>query len=140
MTVAVTEQPRWRRVRGPLVLAGGLVGATWALHARDPHRTHSWGVCPLYAATGIYCPGCGGLRAVNDISRGHLAQALHSNLLVTLGYPVGVALLVWIVARRWRGKPTSAARRPWVAWTALVVALGFMVLRNTPYGMALAPV
>ncbi|BBH16258.1 hypothetical protein Back2_05450 [Nocardioides baekrokdamisoli] len=136
----VGTQSRWQRVRGPLLMTGGLAAATLALRARDPHRTHSWGVCPLYAATGIYCPGCGGLRAVNDITRGHIDHALHSNVLVTLAYPVGVAVLVWIVVQRWRGKPTSAAPRPWVVWTALVVALVFMVLRNTPYGTALAPV
>ena len=135
-----TGSTRWQRVRGPLALSGALAGATLALRARDPHRAHSWGVCPLYAITGIYCPGCGGLRAVNDLTRGHVLQALHSNVLVTVGYPVGVALLAWLVVRRWRGKPTSAAPRPWLGWAALVVALAFMVVRNTPYGTALAPV
>lgn len=120
--------------------AGGLAVATLALSARDPHRTHSWGVCPLYAATGILCPGCGGLRAINDITRGHLTEALHSNLLVTLGYAISVAAVSWMLVQRWRGKPTSAASRPWVGWAALVAALCFMALRNTPYGAALAPV
>ncbi|MFI2707066.1 DUF2752 domain-containing protein, partial [Nocardioides sp. CER28] len=60
---------RRERLRLPLLTVGGLGAATLALYLRDPHQRGSWGVCPLSLA-GIYCPGCGGLRAVNDLTHG----------------------------------------------------------------------
>ena len=71
----------------------------WALHVRDPHVTHSWGVCPLYAVTGVYCPGCGGLRGVNDLTNGNLGAAASSNLLLVILAPVALVLLGRLGAR-----------------------------------------
>ncbi len=68
---------RWDRVRAPLVTIGGLGLATLALHLRDPHVGGSWGICPS-AAMGFWCPGCGGLRAVNDLTHGEVASAASS--------------------------------------------------------------
>jgi hypothetical protein len=112
-----------------------------ALHFRDPHQHGSWGLCPLYATTGIYCPGCGGLRAVNDLTNGHLGAALSSNILVTLMIPVAVlGLSVWALDR-WRGHYRSV---PWSRLRPLVVSLVtvmflFAIARNTGAGAWLAP-
>ena len=38
----------------------------------------------FHAMTGLWCPGCGGLRAVHDLTHGHLVTALHENALVVL--------------------------------------------------------
>jgi hypothetical protein len=112
-----------------------------ALHVRDPHQAGSWGFCPWYAVTGTYCPGCGGLRAVNDLTHGEVVSAASSNLLFVASLPfVGVA---WVrsVAVRWRG-----AYRPLPPWTApalgtlaLVLIAVFMVVRNLPFGSWLTP-
>ena len=134
-------QTRRERLRAPLVTIGTLSAATLALHLRDPHERGSWGVCPL-SLLGIYCPGCGGLRAVNDLTDGDVKAAASSNLLVTVGIPIAVvALALWAV-RSWRGVPARrlparAERALW--WAGAVVALAFMVLRNTPPGAWLAP-
>jgi hypothetical protein len=143
MAVPVAPPPltRRERVRGPLLTVGALAAATLALRLRDPHRHGSWGVCPLSLA-GIQCPGCGGLRAVNDLTHGDLAGAASSNLLVTLGVPVAaVVLALWVVAA-WRGGPPprlprGLARR--LGYAAAAFALCFAVLRNTPWGAWLAP-
>ena len=90
---------------------GGLALATLALHLRDPHQHGSWGFCPS-AAMGIYCPGCGGLRAVNDLTNGDVGAALSSNILVTLLIPVGVVLLALWAVDRWRGHTRSRALEP----------------------------
>ena len=71
---AVAVDTRWGRMRAPLVTIGGLAAATVALHFRDPHVQGSWGFCPS-AAMGFYCPGCGGLRAVNDLTNGEVGAA-----------------------------------------------------------------
>src|SRR5690348_2914513 len=96
MTVTAPAPPTLRsraeRLRAPAAGAAAVAAATFALHVRDPHVSHSWGVCPLYALTGLYCPGCGGLRAVNDLGNGHVAQAASSNLLLVLAIPVALVL------------------------------------------------
>lgn len=101
---AWSTPPRWRRVVAPLATIGTLAAATLALHLRDPHVQHSWGFCPLFAMTGLYCPGCGGPRATNDLSNADLLGAMQSNLLFVLFVPVIVwALLGWTRAR-WQGR------------------------------------
>jgi Protein of unknown function (DUF2752) len=143
MTLAAVPlrlRPRSERIRGPVLSAAGLAAATVALHVRDPHVTHSWGVCPLYALTGVYCPGCGGLRAVNDLTNGHLGQAASSNLLLVLAVPFAVVLLARWSYAAWTGHEVRvvpafpASIR--VALVALVVV--FTVARNLP-GSWLAP-
>jgi hypothetical protein len=132
---------RRERLRAPLATIGGLAAATLALHLRDPHQRGSWGVCPL-SLLGIYCPGCGGLRAVNDLTNGDVKGAASSNVLVTIGIPVATVLLALWAVRAWRGTsphplPERARQALW--WAGGVVTLGFFVLRNTPQGAWLAP-
>jgi hypothetical protein len=125
----------------PAATIGALALATLALHVRDPHQHASWGLCPLYAATGIYCPGCGGLRAVNDLTNGHVGAAFSSNVVVTALIPVAIVLLaVWAVDR-WNGRTRHV---PWGRMRPLAVALitvlvAFTVARNTGAGAWLAP-
>ena len=125
----------------PLLTIGSLTAATVALHFRDPHVHGSWGLCPMYAATGIYCPGCGGLRAVNDLTRGHISAAFSSNVVVTALIPVAVVLLGLWAVDRWRGRYRSI---PWqrlrpVVYGLLVVMALFTIARNTGPGAWLAP-
>jgi hypothetical protein len=138
---AASVRGRWERLRTPLLTVGGLTAATVALHLRDPHERGSWGFCPL-SLTGIYCPGCGGLRAVNDLTDGDVRAAASSNLLVTVGIPVAVVLLALWLVRSWRGTPprelpVGLRRALW--WGLGAVTLAFFVLRNTPPGAWLAP-
>ena len=131
---------RGRRLLAPGLTIGGLALATLALHVRDPHQHGSWGFCPS-AAMGFYCLGCGGLRAVNDLTHGDVGAALSSNILVTLLIPVvSLGLLVWL-ADRWRGRTRelNAARITRVAVLFCVVAVAFAVVRNTSFGAWLAP-
>src|SRR5918997_4102351 len=86
---------RLRRMVAPTATIGGLAIATLAVHLRDPHEKGSWGFCPS-AALGFYCPGCGGLRAVNDLTNGELVAAASSNLVLVVLMPFAVlALAVW---------------------------------------------
>lgn len=132
---------RLDRLRAPLLVGGGVALATVALHFRDPHRHASWGLCPWYELTGIYCPGCGGLRAVNDLGNGRLVDAASSNLVFVAMVPVLIgAWLLW-TRRAWTGAAPSG-RRFWTPYTITamsVVVLCFTVLRNTPAGHWLAP-
>ncbi|GAA4805807.1 DUF2752 domain-containing protein [Nocardioides caeni] len=133
-------QTRWLRMVPPTLVAGGLAVATAALHLRDPHDQGSWGMCPT-AAMGFWCPGCGGLRAVNDLSNARLFDAASSNLLFVLSVPV----LAWVFLRwtqgRWTGRTWSASDRALsLSAGVLIAAMAvFTILRNTSAGAWLAP-
>jgi hypothetical protein len=143
MTLAAAPtrtRPRSERLAGPLLSIAGLTAATVALHVRDPHVSHSWGVCPLYALTGVYCPGCGGLRGVNDLSNGHLGQAASSNLLLVLAIPFAVVFFLRWSYGAWTGRevrPVPAIPRS-VTTALIVLVVAFTVARNLP-GSWLAP-
>jgi hypothetical protein len=127
-------------MRAPAATAAGALAATYALHVRDPHVAHSWGVCPLYALTGIYCPACGCLRAVNDLGNGHLAQAASSNLLLILAIPFAAAFFLRWSYGAWTGRdvaPVPTVPRA-VQITLIALVAAFTVARNLP-GSWLAP-
>jgi hypothetical protein len=127
-------------MRTPLLTTATLAAATLALHVRDPHVTHSWGVCPLYALTGIYCPGCGGLRGVNDLTNGHVGQAASSNLLLVLALPFAAVFFARWTYGAWTGREVRAVPAVPRAVTVglIVLAVVFTVARNLP-GSWLAP-
>lgn len=116
------------------------MGAATLLHLRDPHDSGAYGFCPFLAVTGRPCPGCGGLRAVNDLTHGDLTGAISSNALaVTLAVVLVVAWTLWVV-RRWRGRTDRMivlGARTGMAVVGLVVVFG--IVRNTPWGSWLAP-
>lgn len=120
----------------------GAVGlaAAGLLHFHDPHSSGSYGFCPFLELTGRPCPGCGGLRAINDLTRFDLAAAVSSNALaVVLVVVLAVTYVGWI-ANRWRGEDIPMivlSPRTGVAVMTLLVVFG--MVRNTPWGSWLAP-
>ncbi|MEH3034283.1 MAG: DUF2752 domain-containing protein [Aeromicrobium erythreum] len=131
---------RGELLRAPLLLGAAGLGVVAALHLRDPHQAGSWGGCPFLALTGLPCPGCGGLRAVNDLTNGDVVGAISSNVLAVLLLATsGVLWLVW-TWRRARGQDAPLLR---MNLTAGLVLLGLFVafgaFRWTPWGAWLAP-
>jgi len=127
---------RARRLRGPLAAAGGIGMATAALVLRDPHQHGSWGLCPFKALTGWDCPLCGGLRAVNDLGTGQVADAAHSNLFFVASIPLITGLWALWLWRAWTGStrrlPGGLVRPLTIGYAVLLVA--FTLYRNTPWG------
>ncbi|HSJ21450.1 MAG TPA: DUF2752 domain-containing protein [Nocardioidaceae bacterium] len=138
MTALVAEgresDSRRERVTAPVLVAGAVLGASVVLHLRDPHQSGSYLFCPWLVLTGTYCPGCGGLRAVNDLTRGDVAAAASSNLLLAGAVP----LLLFMWSRwfldRWRGVRRVVDQRRGVLWASLfgLVSLLYWVVRNLP--------
>jgi hypothetical protein len=130
------EAPPSKRWQTPVGLGAGVAVATLALRLRDPHQGGSWGFCPSRALTGIDCPLCGGLRAVNDLTHGDIGAAWYSNALLVGSAPVLVALWIWWLVASLTGRPAPSEHK-WAkgflwAYGALIVF--FWIFRNTPWG------
>ncbi|MEO6470460.1 MAG: DUF2752 domain-containing protein [Aeromicrobium sp.] len=125
--------------RPALVGAVGLAGAG-LLHFHDPHSGGAYGYCPFLLITGRPCPGCGGLRAINDLTRFDFGAAVSSNILaVALAVVLVVAFVRWI-PHRWRGEEMRMiVLSPRAGVAVLVLMFAFGVVRNTPWGRWLAP-
>ncbi|MFI9505809.1 DUF2752 domain-containing protein [Nocardia sp. NPDC052566] len=125
----------------PLLAAGAGIGAAVLLHFRDPHQEGSYGICPFYALTGWWCPGCGGMRAVHNLTDGRVLDAIHSNI---IALPLVLVFAIWVgswIVRSWQDKPIPVVTIPKpTLWVFLAFVAAFTVLRNTPWGTWLAPV
>ena len=96
--------------------------------------------CPFLALTGLWCPFCGGTRAVDALAGGDVAAALSLNAVVVVAIPLMAAEWVRWTAGRARGRPTSFLNVPARAVTVVaVVVVVYAVLRNLPGLEMLAP-
>lgn len=131
--------PLARRLATPLATLAGVAAAFTYVGTVDPGEPGHYPVCPLLRFTGIYCPGCGGLRSAHAFIHGDLTTALGANAIAVVGY--GVFAVVWVLwlIRAVRGVPLRIAVAPVWWWSLGGVLLVFSVIRNLPFGSALAP-
>jgi hypothetical protein len=135
---AVRRVPR--RVLLAAVGAAGTLGAG-VLFSYDPMRVGFYPRCPLYLLTGLYCPGCGALRAGHALLHGHVAEAVDFNVFLVVALP----FLVYGLVRRLA--PLAGFALPEVQLSGRAVravfaaVCVFTVLRNLPWApfTALAP-
>ncbi len=131
---ALGRAARWPHGRWALGL-GALAVAVVGLRAFDP-AAGAMGqlvMCPFYGLTGLYCPGCGTLRALHRLLHLDLPGALAFNPLTVLC----LAVLAADGALRWSAPRRRAAwlRTPELLRAArlIPVAVGlFWILRNLP--------
>ena len=101
---AAVEASRWQRIAGP-ARDDRRAGARHARAApARPARRAARGATARARRSGIYCPGCGGLRAVNDLTDGDVGAAASSNLLFVVLLPLLVFLLGRWAVERWTGR------------------------------------
>ncbi|MPY64932.1 DUF2752 domain-containing protein [Streptomyces spongiae] len=127
------------RVAVPAGVLAAVAGAFAYVGTVDPNEPGHYPVCPLLRLTGLYCPGCGGLRAAHAFVHGDLGAALTDNALAVLGFVAfAVGWAVWVV-RAVRGRPVRIELPPVALWSLGALALVFTVVRNLPFGGWLHP-
>lgn len=128
-----------RRLAAPAGALAAVAAAFAYVAAVDPNEPGHYPVCPLVRYTGLYCPGCGGLRSAHAFIHGDLTAALQDNALAVVGY-LGFAVLwtVWVV-RAARGRPVRFDPPPVYQWALGALLLVFTVVRNLPFGGWLHP-
>ncbi len=100
----------------------------------DPAHSLLFPPCPLRYFTGLYCPGCGSLRAMHALLHGELRQAFAMNSLTVILLPfLGCGLVSEVSSRLW-GRPLVMTRLPaeWIRALFAVIVL-FGVARNLPF-------
>ncbi|MFF5978399.1 DUF2752 domain-containing protein [Streptomyces olindensis] len=127
------------RLAAPAGILTAVAAAFAYVGAVDPNEPGHYPVCPLLHYTGLYCPGCGGLRSAHAFVHGDLPAALHANALAVLGYlAFAVLWTVWVV-HAVRGRPLRIDPRPGPVWGFGALLLVFTVVRNLPFGGWLHP-
>ncbi|MET9625809.1 MULTISPECIES: DUF2752 domain-containing protein [unclassified Streptomyces] len=136
---APTPRGLVRRLVTPVGTLAGVAAAFAYVGTVDPNEPGHYPVCPLLRFTGILCPGCGGLRSAHAFVHGDLGAALGANALAVVGYGLfAVLMAVWLI-RTVRGAPTRLAVSPLGWWGVGAVLALFTLVRNLPFGSALAP-
>lgn len=131
--------PGWRRLLPHAAVAAGVAAATTYVWAVDPNEPGHYPVCPTYALSGIYCPGCGMLRATHDLAHLDLQGSLSRNpLLVPLLVGVVALFVVWVRAS-WRGRTLRWDPPRWMPAVLAVAFVVFTVARNVPGWTWLSP-
>lgn len=139
-----TPRPRARgaarRLAAPLGTLAAVVAAFAFVGAVDSNEPGHYPTCPLLKYAGVYCPACGGLRSAHAVAHGDLPAALGANALAVVAYAAFALLWVLWVVRAIRAVPTAGPRPTAAQWWALAgLLLVFTVVRNLPWGAALAP-
>jgi hypothetical protein len=87
--------------------------------------------CPVFFWLHIYCPGCGGTRALAALLHGKLDEAMHWNAMVVLFLPFAA---VFLALTYWRAMRTSTFLWPTIPNSLLqlflVLIAIFTVARN----------
>ncbi len=127
---------------GPAAVAAGVALGCACLIAIDPNEQGHYPTCPFHASTGLWCPGCGSMRALRALLRGDFAAAVGFNLLMVMAVPCAAyGYLAWTGKRMGWFRIPGIRTGPALAWTLIAVFVGFWVLRNIPVGplTSLAP-
>ena len=91
--------------------------------------------CIFLELTGLYCPGCGGKRAVLSLIKLNFYQALRYNLLITVLIPFFCIHLIYKYI--FKGKK----RLPnYILYLLLIITIAFAIIRNIPFFSYLTPI
>lgn len=132
--------PAARPWAAPVGVAAAVAAAATWVAAVDPDQPGHYPLCPFHAGTGLWCPGCGSLRAVHALTHGDLMAAVHRNVLLVAALPV--VAYAWVGWLRAAGGARSGARlrvRTGHGYALVGLILAFGVLRNLPGFSFLAP-
>jgi hypothetical protein len=114
-----------------LVLSVLGIAAVYVLYTFNPAKSAFYAPCPFHALTGLYCPGCGSLRALHHLLHGHWVTAFGLNPLMVLSLPfLGYSFLSYVTGGiRGQSLPTVFVPAIFI-WIYLGIILLFLVLRN----------
>jgi hypothetical protein len=127
-------ESRWCSIQRRHLLIVGLATLSCMAYiwARDPSEQGFTPPCLFFTFTGLYCPGCGTLRALHQLFNGNVSAAFWLNPLIFLSIPfVAYAFLIMsskCPRPKLLGRPVH---RNGVIFLCLAIVIPYWVLRNT---------
>ena len=113
---------KYKLLSGIILLLLAAVLLIW-LYFNNPLQSRWTSPCFFYEISGIYCPGCGGTRALYAMLHGNILASLHNNLLL---FPLLITAMVLYFHPQWALKRS-------VAYSIVIAVILFMILRNLPF-------
>ena len=102
-------------------------------YTANPNNSIFFPKCPLYASTGIYCPGCGSQRATHYLLNFKLGGVIKQNLLYILGLIlIAYHLIIKAVNYVFNKNIYNIIYHPKTPIIVLVITILFWILRNLP--------
>lgn len=98
--------------------------------ALTDHMTALFSGCFLHDHLYLYCPACGGTRALAALLRLDVVSALRFNPFLVLVAVLAVAFDVWALVRLLRGKKELLPLPGWFWIVSVVLMIVYAVLRN----------
>jgi len=99
----------------------------------DPINNFLFPKCPLYATTGVYCPGCGSQRATHSLLHFDIVGIFKSNLLflpamLVVGYHYSLTVINKYLGKNY----ISILDKSKAPIVILIIVVLFFILRNIP--------
>ena len=122
-------------IAGWIFLLVGSIGSFLYLHIIVP-RLQGY-TCVVYRLFGIYCPGCGGTRAVRFLLQGHVLKSLYYHPIVVYTAIFGSWFMIsQTIQRLSKGKIAIGMRyRDIYLWIALGLVLANCLIKNLVLAM-----
>lgn len=97
----------------------------------NPSDTNIFPKCPVFAMTGIYCPGCGSQRAAHQILNGNIIEGIRHNYMIAL---LVVVLLyqgfIYIMNEFFNKNIPNLLHKSKITNSILIIVIIFWILRN----------
>ncbi|GIH68284.1 DUF2752 domain-containing protein [Sphaerimonospora thailandensis] len=131
---------RVRSVLAPFGVAAVTTAAFVYVASVDPNQPGHYPTCPFLFLTGLFCPGCGTLRAMHALGHADVIAAIGLNPLAVATAPFLAFWWARWTLRSWQGRPArTSLAHPAYLWAFLAAVIVFWVVRNLPFGRFLAP-
>lgn len=130
--VQPTKATNSQRLLSACMLGLIFIGGVY-LFFLNPAHSNWYPPCIFHKLTGLYCPGCGTLRALHQLLHGHFLAALDYNSLMVLLLPFLLYSFFSYGMLIIRGRALSRIFIPalWIR-ILLVAIIVFWILRNIP--------
>ena len=124
----MSEQKRFLKTQATIFLAIGLLALCF--YVLPMPFSHILGGCLMHDALFLYCPLCGGTRAVGALLRGSFLEALRYNAAAVVGALVFLVLEIvsWVCFFVKKPSPVRLGKGFWIVCGVIVMVL--FVCRN----------
>jgi len=111
-----------------------IIAASVTLFYYNPASSDLYPPSPFRVLTGLYCPGCGTLRALHQLLHGHLITAFGLNPLMLISLPFLIGSYLNYGVEAITGKSLWQIFIPAkLIWFLLQVVIAYWVVRNIPF-------